>query len=357
MPVIIEGGRVPTRWAQWKTGSTPASARISSHTNALHLAFINNMPDSALEDTELQFFELVDTASQEIPVYIKLYSLPGIPRTERGSEHLTAFYFEFNDLWKHKCDGAIITGTEPHEANLRDEPYWKLLGEVFDWAGRETTSTLLSCLAAHASVLHHDGVNRHRLPNKQFGVFESQKRSKDRLTSKLPAAVRFPHSRWNELRESEIVSAGYSVLTSSKNAGIDLFVKQHRRSLVLHCQGHPEYSAETLFKEYRRDIRRFLRGERETYPLQPQGYFDRAASEVFAKFRETALVSKSEEIMASFPESVAVRLRNGWRSSAISIYRQWLQYIGSERTVAGLFPAMFSRYGNAQGKSVSATRS
>ena len=29
------------------------------------IAFINNMPDAALEDTEMQFFELLDAASGE----------------------------------------------------------------------------------------------------------------------------------------------------------------------------------------------------------------------------------------------------------------------------------------------------
>jgi hypothetical protein len=35
---------------------------------SLSLALINNMPDPALEDTELQFFELLDAASGDVPV-------------------------------------------------------------------------------------------------------------------------------------------------------------------------------------------------------------------------------------------------------------------------------------------------
>jgi hypothetical protein len=38
------------------------------------------MPDAALEDTELQFFALLDDASGDLPIYLKLYSLTGIPR-------------------------------------------------------------------------------------------------------------------------------------------------------------------------------------------------------------------------------------------------------------------------------------
>ncbi len=82
------------------------------------------MPDSALEDTELQFFDLLDAASGNVPVVIKLYSLTGVPRADRGERHLNSFYYPLDDLWQNQFDGVIITGTEPHHANLQDEPYW-----------------------------------------------------------------------------------------------------------------------------------------------------------------------------------------------------------------------------------------
>ena len=68
-----------------------------------------------------------------------------------------------------------MTGTEPRQPDLRNEPYWPALTEVLEWAERNTASTVLSCLAAHAGVLHSDGIPRHRLSDKQFGVFEYQK--------------------------------------------------------------------------------------------------------------------------------------------------------------------------------------
>src|SRR5271169_3472963 len=184
MPLIIDGGRVPSRWAERRSaGSVTPSDSHAKGRRGISLALINNMPDSALEDTELQFFDLLDAASGDVPVYIKLYSLAGVPRTDRGERHLNSFYFPFDDLWQNRFDGVIITGTEPHQPNLRDEPYWDLLAQVFDWAERSTSSTILSCLAAHASVLHADGINRHRLPDKRFGVFDSAKKSAHPLTS------------------------------------------------------------------------------------------------------------------------------------------------------------------------------
>ena len=95
------------------------------------------MPDPALEDTELQFFELLDIASGDTPVVIKLYSLTGIPRTDRGQRHLNSFYCDFDDLWNNRFDGVIVTGTEPREPDLRDEPYWGLAGQCLRLGGAE----------------------------------------------------------------------------------------------------------------------------------------------------------------------------------------------------------------------------
>ena len=104
MPLIIEG-RVPSRWAE-KAGSRAISIdRYMKRAECVNLAFINNMPDAALEDTELQFFELLDIASGDVPVIVKLYSLTGVPRTDRGQRHLNQFYFELDELWKSRFDG------------------------------------------------------------------------------------------------------------------------------------------------------------------------------------------------------------------------------------------------------------
>jgi homoserine O-succinyltransferase len=297
----------------------------------LSIALINNMPDPALEDTELQFFELLDIASADIPVYIKLYSLTCVPRTDRGERHLNSFYFPFDDLWKNQFDGVIITGTEPRCPNLREEPYWNLLTQVFDWAEHSTSSTILSCLAAHASVLHCDGIKRHPLPDKKFGVFEASMSGNHRLMSQASGSVRFPHSRWNEVRENELIAGGYSVLSKSIEAGVDVFVKRKKKSLFVHFQGHPEYGPQTLLKEYRRDIKRFLRKERETYPIFPHGYFDEAAAEVLNDYRAGAMADRREELVDFFPESVAKTLQHSWQGSAIGVYKNWLNYMIEKR--------------------------
>jgi homoserine O-succinyltransferase len=304
----------------------------SLDTSGLEIALINNMPDPALEDTESQFFELLDAAAGDLPVHLRLYSLPKIPRSARGMEHLGNFYFGIDDLLSRQFDGVIMTGTEPHQPDLREEPYWDVLGDVLDWAEDHTVSTVLSCLAAHAGVLYSDGIPRHRLEDKRFGVFDDRKVLDHPLASGTAERMPFPHSRWNEVREEELTACGYTVVTKSAEAGVNLFVKEKRKSLFVHFQGHPEYGARTLLKEYRRDVRRFLKGERETYPSLPRGYFDDPARKLMTEFREQALSQRSEELMEVFPESaVGDSLESAWHSSATRVYRNWLEYLAAEK--------------------------
>jgi homoserine O-succinyltransferase len=262
---------------------------------------------------------------------VKLFSLGGVPRADRGQQHLNNFYSGTDALGDSRFDAVIMTGTEPRSRDLRDEPYWTALGGVLDWAENNTVSTVLSCLAAHAAVLHSDGIPRHALGDKQFGVF-GYTRTEHPLTRGTPEIIRNPHSRWNEVQEDALIACGYDVLTRSSEAGVDLFVKKKKKSLFVNFQGHPEYGAQTLLKEYRRDIRRFIKRERETYPTAPQGYFGEMSAKLLSDFRDRVVSSPGEDLMAEFPEAALVStLQNTWSSSATGLYRNWLQYVASKK--------------------------
>jgi len=333
MSLMMDRDRVPTRWAADRNSHRRRRVELSSKpAECLRVALVNNMPDSALEDTEVQFFGLLDAAAEDLPVHIDLYSLPNIPRGERAQQHLDRFYSGIENLWNSRFDGVIMTGAEPRKPDLRDEPYWSALTDVFDWAERNTSSTILSCLAAHAGVLYADGVTRHAKADKLFGVFAESKARDHALTHRAASAMPFPHSRWNEVRENDLTACGYVVLTKSAEAGVNLFAKKRSKSLFVHFQGHPEYGARTLLKEYRRDIVRFLRGERGTYPSMPQGYFDADSVRALTAFRSAALHDPREQRLAEFPEAaVADKLKHAWLSSATRIYRNWLKYMAARK--------------------------
>lgn len=340
MPLVIDRDRIPALWAA-RTGACLMSP--GSELGVVKLALVNNMPDAALEETELQFFELLEAAGSDMPIQVELFSLPGLERGDRARQHLAKSYASTAEILDRRFDGVIITGTEPRQHDLRNEPYWSSLATLLDWAERNTSSSILSCLAAHASVLHSDGIERHPLPDKRFGVFDYQRARHHELLGGVGDLVRFPHSRWNEVRMEELTSCGYTVLTQSSEAGVDIFVKQKRASLFVHLQGHPEYGARTLMKEYRRDIKRFLRKQRETYPSMPHGYFDERAVKLLADFRESALSNVREEMMQIFPEaSIASNLRKTWHATAISVYRNWLQLLAARKSDALAFTAIAS---------------
>ncbi|PYN89470.1 MAG: homoserine O-succinyltransferase [Candidatus Rokuibacteriota bacterium] len=302
-----------------------------SNPHHIDVGLINNMPDAALKATERQFQALLRTAADGFVVRLRVFALPDVPRTDFGETHVRNFYSSIDDLWDSHLDGLIVTGTEPRAPNLVDEPYWGTLTRVLDWAEENTYSTICSCLAAHAALLYIDGIGRQSLGDKRFGVFECARVSEHQLTAGGPSRVRMPHSRWNEIPEDALVAAGYRILTRSKDAGVDTFVKL-RKSLFVFFQGHPEYEAHSLLLEYRRDIGRFLRGERDTYPPLPQGYFDKDTVTALAALRERALSDRREELLADFPTAQAAgKVSNTWRSAARRLYRNWLSYISAQK--------------------------
>ena len=333
MPIRLDrdpSGHPAWPGVEWRHGKSSVEFR-EADARCLDIGLINNMPDAALEATERQFLGLIDAAADGLVVRLTLYALPDVPRTDSGRRHVSSVYSGLDDLWDRHLDGLIVTGTEPRAPNLRDEPYWGSLTSLLEWAEHTTYSTVWSCLAAHAALLHRDGIGRRTLREKRFGVFECSRVSTHPLTAGAPARLPMPHSRWNDIAEDALTACGYRVLTRSDAAGVDMFVKQ-LNSLFVFFQGHPEYEATTLLLEYRRDIKRFLRRERETYPPLPQGYFGDDTIAVLTALRARALSDRREGQLEEFPTAlVAGAVTNSWRPAAARIYRNWLLYLCAQK--------------------------
>ena len=329
MPVLVENYPFSGRTPASRQSAREKSPQILRADQSRHVSIglVNNMPDAAMESTARQFLMLLEMAAQDIVIRVKLFSMPGVPCSDWRRQHLSTYYSDFRDLWDCGLDALIVTGTEPRAADLANEPYWACLSEMVDWAEDNTIATVWSCLAAHAAVLHLDGIRRVPLAEKCFGLFQHVKASEHRLLRGQPSQIPTPHSRWNEIPEDALLSAGFRVLSKSAAAGVDMFVKE-RKSLFLFFQGHPEYDADTLAREYRRDVGRFLRGERESYPGMPQGYFDEPTAGLLNAFRARALGDRREELLSGFPmEQITCKAPDTWHSHALSTYRNWLNYV------------------------------
>ncbi|MHC2282011.1 homoserine O-succinyltransferase [Bradyrhizobium diazoefficiens] len=309
-----------------------AMASPGNRAECLDIGLINNMSDAALMSTERQLFDLLAAAAGRICVRLHFYTMEATPRTEWGRDYVRRYYRGIDHLLNRRLDGVIVTGAEPKAASLTEEPYWATFAEIADWARENTLSSVFSCLAVHGAVLHLDGVTRHKLPTKCFGVFAQTKTRHHPLMQDVPRTFGIPHARWNEVQEEDLSDCGYSVLTWSAEAGVDCFVKQQKNSLFVHFQGHPEYDTQSLLGEYRRDMGRFLRGENEVCPTIPKGYLNEGAEAILVAFRQRALSDRRSELFADFPaDQLTKNLSNVWCLPAQRIYRNWLLYMVSQR--------------------------
>jgi homoserine O-succinyltransferase/O-acetyltransferase len=325
MPLEIEAHGAAGRAKRTTTvRRTPAGGIV--------VGLVNNMPDSALESTEAQFSGLLEAAARAQRVRLRLTSFAELPRASEARARIARSYWPLETLLEEAPDALIVTGTEPIAPRLAEEPYWPRLAALLEFAEAHTTASIWSCLAAHAAAEHFDGIARRRLPEKRCGVFVHSLLEGHALLAGVAAPLAMPHSRWNELPLEELRAAGYVVLSHSPETGADAFVR-HEKSLMLFFQGHPEYEATTLLKEYRRDVGRFLSGQQAHYPTMPHGYLSTEASALLEEFRQRALGERAARLLEQFPfAAAAASLANSWRPAAVSLYRNWLNFIAAART-------------------------
>ncbi|WP_407120399.1 homoserine O-succinyltransferase [Bradyrhizobium sp. STM 3561] len=298
----------------------------------LTIGLVNNMPDAALKATERQFMKLLQAAAGARRIRFHCFSLPSVKRSPEARWHVESEYSDLSDLERGKLDGLIVTGAEPIAPELDQEPYWRDLTSLIDWAKTNTRSTIWSCLAAHAAVLHLDGIERRRLPAKCHGIFDCDVVMSDSLTHAAPAPLKVSHSRLNEIAESDLAEAGYQVLTRSAEAGVDVFVRQYASRFVF-FQGHPEYDALSLQREYLRDIGRYLARERDNYPRLPVSYFDAATEEKLARFEKKATHERHPALTNELP-GLSLRADIDAGNAAAVLFRNWLRYLGADADAA-----------------------
>ncbi len=289
------------------------------------------MPDAALEATERQFMSLLTAASEGISIDLTLYALPGVPRAGIAANRVNETYVSTDALLAVRLDGLIVTGREPLTPDLQDEPYWMNFIAVLEWARHNTYSAIWSCLAAHAAVLHMDGIKRIRNHKKHCGALPCRRVASHPLNEGAPSHFPIPHSRWNGLPEESLIESGYHLLAVTEGAGVDSFYKDEK-SLFLFFQGHPEYESSTLLFEYRRDVSRYLTGESDVYPTMPRNYFDTETTNKLNAIQQEALRHRDGGLLALVSEALEkASIENTWRSTAIRLYGNWLKYMAARK--------------------------
>jgi homoserine O-succinyltransferase len=294
----------------------------SAEIGELLIGLVNNMPAAAKKATEEQFMELLATAADEGGTPIKFFVVENDP--ERADE-------TFRMLQELQPDALIVSGDEPRRKSMIEEPLWPALAVLMDWAADHTIGTIWSCMAAHAAVFRLDQIARERKPQKLSGIFECEAATQHPLLDGFPERWPVPHSRHNALDEQALKNAGYQILSHSERVGADSFVKQVRGSQFLFLQGHAEYAPDSLFREYRRDVRRYITGQTVTYPELPENYFDRKTARDLTKLRAQAERWPSPRLLASIYAIFAAAAIPACETPAARLYANWLGYLAQEK--------------------------
>ena len=306
----------------------------------IEIGLVYNLPAPAFPATERRYRQLLEKAAGKIPFRLRSFSLSSADCLSGAGRSIGNIGADLRGQNSPNIDGLIVTGAEPRATTLPKESYWGALTELVDWAEANTHSTIWSCLAAHAAVLHLDGIERRRLSQKCSGMYDCAKVIDSWLTDGLRSSLRVSHSRLHDLNEGALRNRGYQVLTKSKDAGIDIFARR-RRSQFFFFQGHPEYDSLSLQREYLRDISRYLAGDRDYYPNIPERYFNTATVLALGEFKAMALADRNPALISNLPKlTLEPNVTKGSETAAILIFRNWLKYLAQCKTGQSIQPAV-----------------
>lgn len=327
MPLVAHNN-LPTFQRLRDRGQDVLSVERARHQDIreLHIGLLNMMPDAALAATEYQFMRLVGACNQIVQFYIYPFSIPELDRGPQALEHIKQHYFEFADLQEQGLDALIITGANVANPSLDEEPFWDTLIEIVQWANDNVASILCSCLATHALVKFNHGIERQRLPQKKWGIYSHKINAPEHpLTWEINTRFDAPHSRYNEVSKEQLEKAGLKVLVDSDDAGVHLAVSPDQFRII-YFQGHPEYDAISLLKEYKREVLRYIDGALDDVPPFPENYFSTEAGDIASRFLEAVQSAKeSGDAMPKFPDTrLQAFVDNTWGDTGKAIINNWL---------------------------------
>lgn len=292
----------------------------------LHIGLLNMMPDSALAFTERQFFRLVGSSNQIAQLFVYPFTIPGLPRGAEAQAYIDRYYLSFDQLQADGLDALIVTGANVANPILEQEPFWQALHEIIHWASEHVTSVLCSCLATHAFVKAIHGIERKPLPKKCWGVYPHRiARTDHPLLRDINTRFDVPHSRYNDISRSQLEAAGLKILAASEDIGVHLAVSPDQFRVV-YFQGHPEYDRNSLLKEYKREVDRFVAGDRDDYPPHLENCFSPEAARIVDDYESTVRHGVDNgNAIPPFPETLLEPLLdNTWLDTGKSIVNNWL---------------------------------
>lgn len=257
MPIKIQDGLPAIRTLEDENIFVMTEKRaVKQDIRPLKILICNLMPTKI--ETETQLLRLLSNSPLQIEVE---FLLPASHVSKNTSqEHLSAFYKTFDQVKDCRYDGMIITGAPVERMDFESVDYWDELKTIMDWTTTNVYSCFHICWGAQAALYHHYGIPKYDLPQKLSGVYLHQSSKAKKFRKILRGFDRdffVPHSRYTEVRKEDIDAVPeLDILASSKEAGVFLIADKSGRRIF--ATGHAEYDADTLDREYRRDMEKGL---------------------------------------------------------------------------------------------------
>lgn len=236
---------------------------IQQDIRPLNVLILNLMPTKIVTETQL-LRKLSNTPIQIKVEFLKTASY--IPQ-HTDPTHLDTFYTTFDEIKNRKFDGMIITGAPLDYIRLEEVAYWEEICEIMDWCKTHVHCTMHLCWAAYAGLYHYYGIDKYDLPEKLSGVYEhTVVRKNSPLFRGFDDIFYAPQSRATSVKEEDIRAVkDLELMAVSEKAGVTIVKTTDNRHFFMTC--HPEYDADTLAKEYYRDL------EKGMNPKIPYNYF------------------------------------------------------------------------------------
>lgn len=236
---------------------------ITQDIRPLKILLLNLMPKKV--ETETQLSRLL--GNTPLQVELELIHTKSHVSKNTPADHMLAFYKTFDNVKAQTFDGMIITGAPVEQMAFEEVEYWSELCEIMEWSKTHVHSTFHICWGAQAGLYYHFGIQKQPLQKKMFGVFPHYAvRKRSMLLRGFDDRFMVPHSRHTTVNESDIAACSeLKILARSEEAGVYAVSTDGGRQIFI--TGHSEYDADTLKKEYLRDLA-------EGKPIEiPKNYF------------------------------------------------------------------------------------
>ena len=220
----------------------------------LKIIILNLMPTKI--ETETQLLRLL--GNSPLQVDIELLQTATHKSKNTSADHMLNFYKTFDQIKDKKYDGMIVTGAPVELMEFEEVDYWPELCEIFEWSKKNVYSTFHICWGAQAGLYNHYGIPKYKLDEKIFGVFKHKPLDLYHpLMRGFDDVYYVPHSRHTETRFEDIaLCKDLQIISYSEQSGIHLISDLDCRNF--YATGHSEYDADTLAKEYFRDLKKGL---------------------------------------------------------------------------------------------------